>query len=167
MAYPGSMQSEPKIAAIILCAGQGTRAGGQVAKQWQPLAGKRVIDWVITRFDQHPKIDVMVIVHPNGEGHHFTDNPSHLKYVVGGDSRSQSVCNGLAALETTAPDLVLIHDGARPCVTDEIIDVCIEHLNHHTAVAPAVAVTDTLWMGENGMVGDVVDRSALFQAQTP
>lgn len=154
-----------RIAALIVAAGRGTRAGGDRPKQWHPLMGKRVIDWTIAAFDSHPAIDdIAIVLHPDDLG--LLDDPRFI-YATGGATRDQSVKSGLAALRGTAPDVVLIHDAARATVSHAVIDDVIAALDAHAAAAPAIAVTDALWIGQNGMVTGTQDRSALYRAQTP
>ncbi|SMX22283.1 bifunctional 2-C-methyl-D-erythritol 4-phosphate cytidylyltransferase/2-C-methyl-D-erythritol 2,4-cyclodiphosphate synthase [Boseongicola aestuarii] len=155
-------------AAVIVAAGRGTRAGGDIAKQWQPLAGRRVIDWTLAAFRASPHIgDIVVVLHP--------DECDRLGYddvtvVAGGDSRSASVRAGLEALVDKAPDVVLIHDGARACVPDRIITDMTRMVEQFDAVAPGLAISDALWSSEGHgfrQVNATVDRANLYRAQTP
>lgn len=155
-----------KITAIIVAAGRGLRAGGGVPKQWQSLGGRRIADITFAAFVAHPQIDTIVMVlHPDelDQGAGF---PGAL-IAAGGADRAQSVRNGLEALSAAPPDLVLIHDVARPLVPLELIDRVIEGLEHAPGAAPALAVTDALWTGAAGQVTGTQDRSGLFRAQTP
>ena len=114
-----------RVAAVIVAAGRGTRAGGEIPKQWQQVAGRRVIDWTLAAFRSHPAIDeIVVVVHPD-DVERLADEQD-LIVVQGGDSRSQSVDNGLRALENSAPDAVLIHDAARACVSAHVISNVID-----------------------------------------
>ncbi len=121
------MASRPKIAALIVAAGRGTRAGGAVPKQWQPLCGKRVIDHTLAAFQRHPQVDRIIIV-LNASDMAQADGFTAQGCLVaeGGADRAASVRNGLALLGDA--DLVLIHDAARPCVTPQIIDGVIDAL---------------------------------------
>ena len=157
------MTSTPKIAALIVAAGRGTRAGGAVAKQWQPLCGKRVIDHTLTAFQRYPKIERIIIVLSAGdmaEAEGFTAQGCLV--AEGGADRAASVRNGLALLGDA--DLVLIHDAARPCVTPQIIDGVIDALATDAAAAPGLPVTDALWVAEDGAVAGTQDRTALYAA---
>jgi 2-C-methyl-D-erythritol 4-phosphate cytidylyltransferase/2-C-methyl-D-erythritol 2,4-cyclodiphosphate synthase len=87
--------------------------------------------------------------------------------VHGGHERADSVRLGLEALEGDAPDLVLIHDVARPCLSPALLESVQEALRTHPGAAPALAVSDALWTGEAGKVTGTRDRSGLFRAQTP
>ena len=150
---------------MIVAAGRGTRAGGEIPKQWQQVAGRRVIDWTLAAFRTHPAIDeIVVVVHPD-DVERLADE-QNLIVVQGGDSRSQSVSNGLRALEKNAPDAVLIHDAARACVSSRVISNVIDALDQFVGAAPGLAVSDALWSGDDTVSG-VVDRSGLFRAQTP
>ncbi|WP_282157683.1 bifunctional 2-C-methyl-D-erythritol 4-phosphate cytidylyltransferase/2-C-methyl-D-erythritol 2,4-cyclodiphosphate synthase [Shimia thalassica] len=160
------MTQLPKtVAAVIVAAGRGTRAGAGIPKQWRPLAGLRVADWAIKAFTNHPQIDhVVAVVHPDDT--EFTQSLD-VETVSGGASRDQSVRAGLEALAGRDFDAVLIHDVARAGVSAEIITNVIAALGQSAGAAPALAVTDALWRGQNGNVSGTQDREGLFRAQTP
>ena len=150
-------------AALIVAAGRGTRAGGTLPKQWQPLAGRRVADWTLAAFAEHPGIDlVLMVVHPDDAA----QVPSAQEWVAGGPSRAASVRAGLEALAAHDVTRVLIHDVARACVSPAVIDGVLAALDQHKGAAPGLAVTDALWRGE-GMVTGTAARDGLFRAQTP
>lgn len=153
-------------AALILAAGRGTRAGGDRPKQWQPLAGRRVLDWTLAAFAAAPGVDrILLVLHPDD----MALAPAGLRCTAGGDTRAASVRNGLVALaqDDTPPLRVLIHDVARPCVAQTTIAALIAALDAHPAAAPALPVTDALWQGQDGQVTGTRDRAGLYRAQTP
>ncbi|MFK7938189.1 MAG: bifunctional 2-C-methyl-D-erythritol 4-phosphate cytidylyltransferase/2-C-methyl-D-erythritol 2,4-cyclodiphosphate synthase [Roseovarius sp.] len=153
-------------AAIIVAAGRGTRAGGDVPKQWQPLAGRRVIDWTLAAFTQVNEIDTLVVVlHPDDMDQ--LTPAGRVETVAGGATRGQSVRNGLEALAGRGVTKVLIHDVARACVSTSTIRSSLLSLNDNTASAPAIPVSDALWHGADNTVTGTQDRSGLFRAQTP
>jgi 2-C-methyl-D-erythritol 4-phosphate cytidylyltransferase/2-C-methyl-D-erythritol 2,4-cyclodiphosphate synthase len=153
------------IAAIIVAAGRGTRAGSTLPKQWHPLLGRRVIDWTLDAFQHHPDIDkICVVLHPDDIE---TADLRDVLIAKGGSTRDASVKNGLDALAHDAPDHVLIHDAARATINDAVISDVIRALATHDASAPALPVTDALLTGENGLVTGTLDRTGLFRAQTP
>ena len=152
-------------AAIIVAAGRGTRAGGDLPKQWQTLAGKSVVAHSIAAFaglvDQ-----IILVIHP--DDHAYAEGlRAGVQIVEGGSTRDQSVRNALEALNGTGITKVLIHDGARPLLSADIIQCLLAALIQHKGAAPALRVTDALWRGENGLVSGTQDRDALFRAQTP
>lgn len=155
------------IAAIIVAAGRGTRAGGALPKQWQHLCGRPVAAYAMDRFAAHPRIAQLVLVlHPDDIDTQLWPREPAAQIAAGGATRAASVQAGLATL---GPDVthVLIHDAARPLVSDTLIDRVLDALGTHKGAAPAVAVTDTLWHGRNGQVTGVQDRTGLYRAQTP
>ena len=153
------------IAAIIVAAGRGTRAGSALPKQWHPLLGRRVIDWTLDAFRTHPDIDkICVVLHPDDIKNADLND---VILTTGGATRDASVKDGLDALASYAPDHVLIHDAARATISDAVISDVIRTLATHEAAAPALPVTDALWTGENGLVTGTRDRNGLFRAQTP
>jgi len=158
------MNANPLDTALILvAAGHGTRAGGDLPKQWQTIAGRRVIDWTLAAFDAIPDIDrVVVVVHADS----VERVPAGAEAVVGGDTRAASVRAGLEALGDAPPTFVLIHDAARACVSPRIIGDVLDALGSHDGAAPGLAVSDALWQGD-GVVQGVRPRDGLFRAQTP
>ncbi len=151
------------IAAIITAAGRGTRAGGDLPKQWQLLAGRPVVAHALDAFAGMLRV---LTVHPddralaNGLG-------SDAIIVEGGATRADSVRAGLQALAGRGVTRVLIHDGARPLVSQAVIARVIDALGNHAGAAPALAVSDALWRGIDGMVSGTADRAGLYRAQTP
>lgn len=153
-------------AAIIVAAGRGTRAGGTLPKQWQVIAGKRVFEWTLQAFASHPSINEIVIV-ANPADADLLQGVGDARIVNGGETRNQSVRNGLLALENSGVTAVLIHDVARPCVTASVIDNVLEGLRDAKGAAPAVKVSDALWESRSDKVEGTRDREGLFRAQTP
>lgn len=148
-------------AVIIVAAGRGTRMGGTVPKQWQPLAGKTVLARTVAAF---AGMRTVLVIHPDDRAQ---AEGLGVPLAIGGATRDASVLAGLRALEGTGTDAVLIHDGARPLVSRALIDRLIKALDAHDGAAPALPVTDALWRGQDGKVAGTVDRTDLWRAQTP
>jgi len=145
------------IVALIVAAGKGERAGGEVPKQFQLLAGLPLVEHARRAFAAHPRIDRIVTV--LGEGRSAVGET-----VVGGAARRDSVRNGLEAIgEATC---VLIHDAARPIVPADVIDRLLAALQGATGAVPVLPVADTLATKDDAL-GDSIDRSALVRVQTP
>lgn len=156
-----------KTAAIILAAGRGRRMGGGAPKQYRNLHGKPVVQWAIDRFASMTEIaEISLVIHPDdAEFLGQIDLPGGISVVPGGAERAESVRRGLDAISKSC-DAILIHDGARPLISEAVIRRVIAGLEHAPGAAPALAVTDALWRG-NGSVTDTVSRDGLFRAQTP
>ncbi len=156
------------VAALIVAAGQGTRAGGGLAKQWRPLKERRVIDWSIQAFRNVGVDQIYVVLNPDDPTgwSHFSNHPDIL-LAKGGLDRATSVLNGLTRLQPFGVSRVLIHDGARPCVSTSVIRAVLAGLATKVAAAPALPVTDALWRGDKDEVSGVENRDGLFAAQTP
>ncbi|MEX3315534.1 bifunctional 2-C-methyl-D-erythritol 4-phosphate cytidylyltransferase/2-C-methyl-D-erythritol 2,4-cyclodiphosphate synthase [Sulfitobacter sp. PS-8MA] len=154
------------IAALIVAAGRGRRAGGPQPKQWQPLAGARVIDHTLAAFEAMPQItEIVLVLHEDDMAQAPGFTAKGITVTPGGAERSASVQRGLAAIRQA--DKVLIHDAARPCVSAAVIHGVIDALASHPAAAPGLPVTDALWRGREERVIGSQDRSQLFAAQTP
>ncbi len=153
----------PRVAAVLLAAGSGARFGGAVAKQYRALAGKAVLRRAAEALGN-------VVVQPVGDADAIGAALAGLGCrapVPGGATRQASVRAGLEALADAAPDIVLIHDGARPFVPAGTIAALLALLETHDGAIPALPVTDTLKRGADGRIAATVPREALFRAQTP
>jgi 2-C-methyl-D-erythritol 4-phosphate cytidylyltransferase/2-C-methyl-D-erythritol 2,4-cyclodiphosphate synthase len=166
-----------KIAALIVAAGRGRRFGTSTPKQYQKLAGKSVLRHSLESFANHPKINaIKVVIHPDyiESYNEAAIGLNLLPPANGGEARQDSVRLGLLSIQDEEPDIVLIHDGARPFVDDEIIDAAINALSDDIDGAiPAIQVTDTLKKAikQNGealpIIEDTIDRENLWSVQTP
>ena len=153
-------------AAIVTAAGRGSRAGGEVPKQWRTLAGRSVLARALDAFAGFPR--VVLVVHPDDMGRAIAEFSGPVTIVTGGETRAASVRAALRSLEGSGTTHVLIHDGARPLVGDAVIQGVIDALQAGAqAAAPALPVTDALWRGEGGTVAGTALRDGLYRAQTP
>jgi len=159
------------IFAIIVAAGSGERFGGP-PKQLAPLCDRPMLSWSIQRLGDRRNITGLVCVVPPGGGdairaglreHGAGDIDA---WPEGGATRQESVRKGLAALPPEATH-VLIHDGARPCVTERLISKLTDALRVHDAVVPAIPAVDTLVHVEGTVVDRVVERAHVAGVQTP
>jgi 2-C-methyl-D-erythritol 4-phosphate cytidylyltransferase/2-C-methyl-D-erythritol 2,4-cyclodiphosphate synthase len=160
------------VAAVVVAAGRGQRAGGDVPKQYRKIAGTPVVRPTLSAFSSHPHIDlVQPVIHPDDEDL-FRAASSGLKNllepVAGGATRQTSVHAGLQALQGCAPEIVLIHDAARPFLSSALISRAIEAARTHGAAVPGVAVADTVKkIDQAAVVTETLDRSQLRMVQTP
>ncbi len=163
------------IAAVIVAAGAGTRAEcheGALPKQYCTIAGIPVLSHAIKAFLNDDNIEfVQPVIAPEHDGHFSAlglTNPKLLKPVYGGAQRQASCLAGLEALTGLAPDLVLLHDAARPFVAPETIAAIALALQSHDGALPALPVTDTIKRSADGSsIETTEDRTKLWAAQTP
>ena len=159
-----------KVAAVIVAGGSGLRAGGDIPKQYQHVRGRAVIAHTIEVFASHPEVDLIQPVIGEGHAELFQDaagEAAALAPAFGGASRQASVKSGLDALAEHAPDIVLIHDAARPFVPARVISDTISALKHTDGALPVLPVVDTIKRVEDGLIAETVDRNTLRAAQTP
>jgi 2-C-methyl-D-erythritol 4-phosphate cytidylyltransferase/2-C-methyl-D-erythritol 2,4-cyclodiphosphate synthase len=160
----------PTCIALVVAAGRGERFGGGLPKQYLELDGRTILARAIQPFLDHPRIGrarVVVAADQQDLCRAATAGLDLLAPVVGGESRQASVLAGLESLAAERPDLVLVHDAARPLVTRDLIDRVLAALEEADAVLPGLAVVDSLRMVEGGRVTGEVPRDGLVRAQTP
>ena len=160
------------VAAVIVAAGRGHRASGDIPKQYRRLAGAPAIRPTLCAFSGHAAIDlVQPVIHPHDEDFFHAASgglQKLLRPVAGGATRQNSVYAGLEALAAHAPDLVLIHDAARPFLSGALISRAVAAAKAHGAAVPGIAVADTVKkIDGTGTVAETLDRSRLRIVQTP
>lgn len=162
-----------RVAAILLAAGTGSRyaatTGSSIPKQYVLLAGQPVIRHAAQALLPH-----VTSIQPVGDPASLNEALEGLEIlppVAGGETRQASVRAGLEALdklpEAEKPDIVLVHDGARPYVTAQVISNVVSALGQHPGAIPAVPVADTLKREKDGVIDGTVPRDHLYRAQTP
>ena len=158
---------------VIVAAGTGSRMNMGINKQFIKLEGKEIIAYTIEKFYNNSNIEDIVVVVKEDESEFFKKeildkyNFKNVKIAYGGKERQDSVYNGLKLLDEKC-DVVLIHDGARPFVSDKIIDKSIEEAKEHKAIVVGVPVKDTIKVIDNDKnIVDTPNRNVLWAVQTP
>ena len=158
---------------VIVAAGTGSRMNMGINKQFIKLEGKEIIAYTIEKFYNNSNIEDIVVVVKEDESDFFKKeildkyNFKNVKIAYGGKERQDSVYNGLKSLDEKC-DVVLIHDGARPFVSDKIIDNCIEEAKDHKAIVVGVPVKDTIKVIDSDKnIVNTPNRSVLWAVQTP
>jgi 2-C-methyl-D-erythritol 4-phosphate cytidylyltransferase/2-C-methyl-D-erythritol 2,4-cyclodiphosphate synthase len=158
------------VAAVVVAGGRGTRVGGDVPKQYRCVGGMAVIRRTLMAFTAHPDIDaVQPVIHPDDESRFAAAAAglSVLRPTHGGTTRQASVHAGLEALADRAPDIVLVHDAARPFASAALLDRAIA-AGRTGAAIPGLAVSDTVKaVDAAGRVVETLDRGRLRTVQTP
>lgn len=162
-----------KNCAIIVAAGKGTRMKSNINKQFLNLKGKPILFYTLSAFENNKSIHEIILVSSKEEIDYIKSNiidkyniKKVKKIVEGGSTRQQSVLNGL--LSANGSEIVLIHDGARPFVDDNIIDNGIKYAKLHNACACGVVPKDTIKMkAEDGFSKCTLERDTLLSVQTP
>ncbi|WP_301668093.1 2-C-methyl-D-erythritol 4-phosphate cytidylyltransferase [Neisseria basseii] len=161
--------------ALIPAAGIGARFGADKPKQYVEIGGKTVLEYTVCIFQNHPSIDMtVVVVSPEdvlADGFQTAFAGVEV-WKIGGRSRAETVRNGVAKLLETGlaaeTDNILVHDAARCCLPSEALTRLIEQAgNAAEGGILAIPVADTLKRADGGNISATVDRSGLWQAQTP
>jgi 2-C-methyl-D-erythritol 4-phosphate cytidylyltransferase/2-C-methyl-D-erythritol 2,4-cyclodiphosphate synthase len=159
------------VAAIVVAAGRGLRAGGDLPKQYRQLAGEPVIRSSLSLFAWHGEIGaVQAVIHPDDRASYeaAAGGLRLLPPVQGGATRQASVRAGLEALSGRPPDIVLVHDAARPFCSPMLVSRAIVACAACGAAVPALDLTDTIKrVDREGCVTETVDRALLRAVQTP
>jgi len=165
------MPKSLRTAAILVAAGRGLRAGSGGPKQYRTIGGKTVIFRAMEAFCRHPDVAaVQPVLHPDDTEmfNAACDGLRHQPPTAGGATRQASVHAGLEALTGEKPDVVLIHDAARPFVSQGLISRAIEAAGRTGAAIPAIAVADTIKLVDGtGNIEATPERARLRIAQTP
>ncbi len=162
-----------KTVGLIVAGGKSLRLGGKVPKQFRTICDRPMLSWAIDSFERAKSIDDIVVVVAE-EYMIYTsekvvdpfDFTKVSKVVPGGESRRQSVLNGLKALPLST-DFVAIHDGARPLVAPKDIDAVVKAAVADRAAILAVRASDTVKRVKGSFVISTLDRESLYLAQTP
>lgn len=162
----------PDVAAVIVAAGRGLRAGGDLPKQFRRIGGETMLRRALSMFAEHAEVAlVQPVIHPDDRDLYRLSMPEIdllLPPVLGGATRQASVRAGLEALASRQPDIVLIHDASRPFATPALVSRAIEATQRSGAAIPALPITDTVKsVDASGHVSQTLDRNALRLIQTP
>jgi 2-C-methyl-D-erythritol 4-phosphate cytidylyltransferase len=181
-----SKECPPRVTAILLAAGRGTRMGSGIRKQFMEFAGRPVLSWSLNVLALSPIVTEIVLVIPAGGGANKSaeEEQEHIRrlfidplpeaaaakvraLVPGGAERYNSVYNGLEAIQWPC-DYVFIHDGARPLITEEMLEKLFRAVQEYKAVVAASPSKDTVKItDDSGFVQSTPDRSRVWNIQTP
>ena len=163
-----------KIVALIAAAGKGRRMNSRISKSFIPVSGKPILAYTIDIFEKCKSIDkIYLIVSP--EEKEICHKNVILRYkfskvqelVDGGDTRQDSIYNGLKALDKDT-DIIVIHDGVRPLVEETIIQDSIEEAQKYGAAIAAIPIKDTVKKSDNNFyISKTLNREEIWRAQTP
>lgn len=162
-----------KFSVILLAAGQGRRMESNVPKQFLKIKEYPVLYYSLDAFEKNPQITEVILVTSESEIEYCKSNIVEkysfnkvTKIVSGGKERYHSVYEGLCAL--SQPDYVIIHDGARPFIDQDILQRTMESVVEHKAVVVGMPVKDTIKIAdENGFAVKTPNRELVWQVQTP
>ena len=160
------------VCAIVPAGGSGTRMGGTVPKQFQSLNGKPILYHTIKTLQNCETISEIILVVPEKE--YKTANTDWLgkleivkKVVIGGEKRQDSVYNGFCEVSKDS-EIVLVHDGVRPFLSQKMIANSIDAAREYGAAITAIPVHDTIKrVDTSGLVSQTIDREGLWRVQTP
>ncbi len=161
-----------RVAAIVVAAGRGERAGGDKPKQYRPLMGEPVLRRALRLFAAHPTVEAIQPVIDFSHERDYQAAAAGLSKLLapapGGATRQRAVLAGLEAIENAAPLIVLVHDAARPFATSALLDRALQAVEFSGAAVPVLPIADTIKrVDASGRVTDTLDRAELRAIQTP
>ena len=157
---------------IILASGSGSRFGADIPKQFIKIKNKTILEYSLKAFENSPCIDeIVLVITPEYRGlaeKIVAENKYEKvsKIIDGGKERKDSSFNGVSVIDDTEAK-VLIHDCARPFVSQKIISDCVNALDKFDAVCTAIISTDTVFEMQDGVIKNIPERSSMMRAQTP
>ena len=164
---------KPICTAVIVAAGKGKRMGTEISKQFLPLCGKEILAHTVEKFEKAEKIRDIILVTGEDSLQDVQDMTQEYGWekirsiVAGGKERQDSVWNGLQEVSVDA-EIVLIHDGVRPFVTEDILNLSMETAMEMGGCVAGVPAKDTIKVcNSENIAVDTPDRSTLWQIQTP
>ena len=161
-----------KVASIIVAGGTGSRAGLFPPKQYQDIGTETVLEKTVNKFVSYPLVNLCVVVISREHSGLFQDKvkpkiSGDYQLTYGGNSRTESVYCGLKHIQNQGISHVLIHDGARPFVSEKTISEIITALKSHEGIVPVLAISDAVWKINDLHLVNPVARDELCLAQTP
>jgi len=167
------MNDKFKTYAIILAGGVGSRVNSDIPKQFISIKNKPIIVWTLEKFNNNTKVDEIIV---SSHSHFKNDIDKIVKVynidkvsriINGGSTRQESAYNAITCQDFNKDDIILIHDAARPMVSERIIDESIENTIKYGAVGTYINAIDTISVGKDGYITSIPDRADLFYTQTP
>lgn len=157
--------------ALIPCAGNGSRFGSKIPKQYSKIGDKTILEYSLQAFLQVEEIAQIVVVASAADEYIEQYIPSSDKIIVhyvGGDTRAKSVINGLSCLSCDESDWILVHDAARCCITPQLITDLITQLSDdNVGGILAIPATDTIKAVKDKVIERTIKREMIYLAQTP
>ena len=159
--------------ALVLAGGTGTRLGADIPKQYIEVRGKMIIDYCLETMEHSNDIAEVWIVADEMWREHIKKVDKFKGYAYPGRNRQLSIYNGLKAIEESLADKekevnVLIHDAARPFLTEKLIRECVKAVEGHDGVLPVLPMKDTVYYSEDGkVISSLINRDKLYAGQAP
>ena len=159
--------------ALVLAGGTGIRLGADIPKQYIEVRGKMIIDYCLETMEHSNDIAEVWIVADEMWREHIKKVDKFKGYACPGRNRQLSIYNGLKAIEESLADKekevnVLIHDAARPFLTEKLIRECVKAVEGHDGVLPVLPMKDTVYYSEDGkVISSLINRDKLYAGQAP
>lgn len=161
--------------ALILAGGTGTRLGGDIPKQYVVVEQRMIICYCLAVFGAHPYVDsIQIVAHPDWQDQIHSEMPQNAAakfrgFSEPGENRQLSIYSGLRDIMkyADAEDIVIVHDAARPLVSEALLSACIDACAVHDGVVPVLPMKDTVYLGDGSNITSLLDRSTVYAGQAP
>ena len=163
--------------ALILCGGTGTRLGADIPKQYIEVGGRPILFYCVETLSASPQIDaIQIVAHPQWQDFiqegmdHYDIGDKFRKFSLPGENRQLSILNGLedSTEYAGAEDRILIHDAARPLLSQEQIEACMDAMPGHDGVIPVLHMKDTVYSSKEGkQISSLLNRNEVYAGQAP
>lgn len=161
--------------ALILAGGTGIRLGSDIPKQYMKVNGEMVISHCLAVFGMHPQIEaIQIVAHREWHDEIRGTMPKDVRlkfrgFSKPGQNRQLSIYNGLQDVMeyATETDIVIVHDAARPLVSEAMLSACIEACTVHDGALPVLPMKDTVYLGDGSRITSLLDRNAVYAGQAP
>lgn len=161
--------------ALILAGGTGTRLGSDIPKQYMKVNGEMVISHCLAVFGMHPQVEaIQIVAHPQWHDEIRGVMPEDVRvkfrgFSEPGRNRQLSIYSGLQDVMRYAAetDIVIVHDAARPLVSEAMLSACIEACTVHDGALPVLPMKDTVYLGDGSRITSLLDRNAVYAGQAP
>ena len=162
--------------AIVLSGGTGSRTGADIPKQYIEVKGHMMLTHALKPLLHSDHVDKVCIVCANGWQDNILedirraglDTGKIAGFAIPGETRQLSILNGMESIRSEKNSTVLIHDAARPFLTEELLNRCYEALEGYDGVMPVLPMKDTVYLSDDGKnISSLIDRSTVFAGQAP
>ncbi len=161
--------------ALVLAGGSGVRLGADIPKQYIAVKGKTIITYCLEVFGAHPLVDaIQIVAHREWQEKIYQQMTKpvldkFMGFSAPGSNRQYSIFHGLQDIVQYAKktDVVIVHDAARPCVSQTMLTACVDACKEHDGALPVLPMKDTVYLGDGRQIMSLLEREKVYAGQAP